>query len=285
MSDNLDAILRRVAQGEITPEEALPLIDAARPSATPEWGTPSSAPPGEPGAPETPAFGGPSAEGAPRAVRIAVSYRSVDVIADPTVDQVAVTGSHSVRRENGLLIVESLQMPGFSEEETVRSSHSGPWAFMALPRSVAWARAMKGGHITIRINPSLPVEIDSAAAAIRLNGCSAGAKIRIVAASVKLERVGGPLDVEAITSAVKGTAAVTGTSRIVCESSSVKLSLLAGSNLRASLAGNRMGKVVLPGPEGGPDYVVGSGEGTLTVESTMSSVVLNDDFASARKRG
>lgn len=285
MSEDLDAILRRVASGELTPEEALPLIDAARAQQAPEWGTPSATPPGAPGAPETPADGAAgAASGRPHAVRVAVSYRSVDVIGDPTVDQVSVTGSHSVRRDDGLLVVESLQMPGFAEFEHERpgGGSSGPWSFIGLPRSAAWARAMKGDHVVVRVNPSLPIEIDSAAAAVRVSGCEGGARIRLVAASLKVDRLRGPLDLEALTSAVKGTAAITGDSRILGESSSVKLSLLPGSDVRARMGGNRLGKIVLPGvpatgPNGEPEGVVGSGEGKLLLEGVMSSIVVTTD--------
>lgn len=287
MSDDLDAILRRVAAGELTPEEALPLVDAARAASAPDWGTPPSAPPGSPGSPETPPAPdqpAPQAEGTrPRAVRISVSYRSVDVIGDPSVDTVLASGSHTVRREGDVLVVESLQLPGFVEFETGGGQESGgSWAFVGLTRSSAWARSMKGGHVTIRVNPSLPLEIDSAASAVRVSGCEGGARIRVVAASLKVDRLRGQLELEALTSSVKGTAAITGTSRISCESSSVKLSLLPGSNFRATTGPNRLGKVVLPGepvsgPSGQAESIVGAGEGTLLVDGVMSSIMISSD--------
>ena len=288
MTDDLHAILRRVAAGELTPEEALPLLDAARTAAAPEWGTPPSTPPGTPGAPERPPPGTdpggqePPAAGRVRAVRISVSYRSVDVVADPHVDQVSVSGRHAVRREDDVLVVESLQLPGFVEFEGGRpEAGGGAWSFaQGLPRSAAWARSMKGEHVTIRVNPALPIEIDSAASALRVSGCEGGARLRVVAASLTLDRVRGPLDLDALTSAVKGDAAITGTSRISCESSSVKLSLLPGSDVRVSAGPNRLGKIVLPGTpapgaDGQPESVIGTGEGTLVVAGVMSSIVLS----------
>lgn len=297
MSDELDAILRRVAAGELSPEAALPLIDAARAErpaegSTPEWGTPPSAPPGSPGAPEAPPAnvhpgtsglpGAPAQTVRPRAVRIAVSYRSVDVVADPGVDTVTVTGGHTVRRDGDVLVVESLQLPGFVEFEGGAREASGAWSFAGLPRSAGFARSMKGGHVTVRVNPTLPLEIDSAAAALRVSGCEGGARIRVVAASLKVDRLRGQLELEALTSSVKGTAAVTGASRISCESSSVKLSLLPGSDFRATTSANRLGKVVLPGepvsgPDGRTESVVGAGLGTLTVDGVMSSIMISSD--------
>ena len=296
MPEDLDAILRRVAAGELPPEQALPLIDAARTQPPPDgsdpsspthpWGTPPSAPPGSPGSPETPPThdraGTAAGSGRPRAVRVSVSYRSVDVIADPGVDTVTVSGGHTVHREGDVLVVESLLLPGFVEFEGGGRESGGAWSFAGLPRSTAWARSMKGGHVTVRVNPSLPLEIDSAAAAVRVSGCEGGARIRVVAASLKVDRLRGQLELEALTSSVKGTAAISGTSRISCESSSVKLSLLPGSNLRASTGTNRFGKVILPGePVSGTDgqaqSVVGAGEGTLRVDGVMSSIMISSD--------
>jgi hypothetical protein len=278
MSSDLDAILRRVAAGELTPEEALPLIDAAQASqgsGAPEWGTPSGGS-ARPGGPESETTD-PAREAPARAVRISVSYRSVDVVADPSVNQVAVSGSHVIHRDGDTLVVESNQFHGFTEFEHGRGDSGGAWSF--LPRSTAWARAVKGDHLTVRVNPNLPITIDSAGAGLRVSGFEAGARIRVVAASLKLERMRGSLELDALTSGVKGTAAVTGDSRISAESSSVKLLLLRGSDVRVSGGGNRWGKVVLPGQ---PDQrsakqesVLGAGTGRLTVEGVMSSIVLS----------
>jgi hypothetical protein len=285
---DIDAILRRVAAGELSPEEALPLIDAAQAApgqgaGAPEWGTPTS-PGNRPGGPETETTD--AARQTPaRDVRISANYRSVDVVADPSVDQVSVSGSHTVRREGDTLIVESNQFSGFTEFEHGGAGGGGAWSF--LPRSTAWARAMKGDHVTVRVNPALPLTIDAAGAAVRISGCEGGARIRVVAASVKLERVRGPLELDALSSSVKGTAAITGTSRISAESSSVKLMLLPGSDVRVAGGSNRLGKIVLPGhpsqaPGGRQESVLGDGSGLLTVEGVMSSVSLSAEAAAYR---
>jgi hypothetical protein len=284
MNSDLDAILRRVAAGELTPEAALRLIDAAQPaSAPPDWGTPPPTPagPGGPGGPEsettTAGRQGPAGD-----VRISVSYRSIDVVADPTVDQIAVTGGHSVRREGDTLVVECTQFQGFTEFESGRFEAGGAWSF--LPRSAAWARGMKGDHVTVRINPALPITVETAGAALRMTGCEGGARIRAVMASLKLDRLRGPLQLDALTSSVKGSVAVTGDSRISGESSSVKLTLLPGSDVRVSASANRLGKIVLPGgpvhgPGGSAESVLGNGSGRLVVDGVMSSIVLSQGSA------
>jgi hypothetical protein len=292
MDSDLDAILRKVAAGELTPEEALPLIDAAQAAsappagtAAPDWGTPSEGQ-ARPGGPETETTTA-GREGPVRDVRISVSYRSVDVVADPTVDRIAVSGTHTVRREGDTLVVESTQFQGFTEfEHGIRGeAGGGAWAF--LPRSTAWARNVKGEHVTIRVNPSLPITVDTAGAALRVTGCEGGARIRAVAASLKLDRLRGPLELDALTAAVKGTVAVTGDSRISAESASVKLTLLPGSDVRVRAVGNRFGKIVLPGApghtaEGAPESVLGNGTGQLVVDGVMSSVLLTAEQGASR---
>ena len=280
----LDDVLHRVAAGELSPDEALTLLDAptghpghpgppapatdARPAAetaeaeAPVWGTPS-----------------PSRPGRSRLVRVNASYRSVDVLGDPSVAEVAVSGSHAVRSDDGVLIVESHENP-------LASAFGGAapgarFTFADLPRGLAWARAWKDQHLVIRVNPELPVEIDAAGANLRVSGMEAGVKVRLIASALKLERARGPLDLDAFTSSVKGVATPSGVSRISAESSSIKLHLGPGTDTRIT-ARNRMGKVVLPHAVSraglvDPDVAqarVGAGRGELAVESVMSSVIL-----------
>jgi hypothetical protein len=287
MDDDLDSILRRVAAGELTPEQALPLIDAAKAASSPSgssdpaWGTAPTTPPGSPGAAEGAPATGRSEAGPPRDVRISVNYRSLDVVADPSVDTVAVSGGHTVRRDGDTLVVESTQFQGFVEfDEGEFGRSGGAWSF--LPRSTAWARSVKGQHVTVRVNPSMPITIDCAGSSLRVSGCEGGSRIRVVATSLKLDRVRGPLELDALTSSVKGSVAITGTSRISAESSSVKLVLQPGTDVRVSATANRMGKIVLPGtpvpgPNGQPESVLGDGSGRLVVDGVMSSIALSSD--------
>lgn len=332
---SLDEVLHRVAAGELTPEEALALMEPAQgsspsgsPSATtaattaalttptttdatatpgttstpagadpltlhepsgnarpvadapPAWGTPAASP-STPGRAANPT-GRPSA-----AIRIHASYRSVDVLADPGVAEAVVSGTHSARRDRDTLVIESMDSP-FGDTTEDRAG-SGPRFSFDLPRSLAWARSWKEHHLVVRVNPDLPVEIDGAGASVRLSGLEGGARVRLIASALKLERVRGPLDVDAMSSSVKGFASPTGTSRIVAESSSVKLLLGPESDVHVR-ARNRMGKVVLPQAvsKGGlvdPDVAearFGSGRGELTIDAVMSSVMLAGDAASAR---
>jgi hypothetical protein len=291
-----EEILRRVAAGELTPEEAMPLLDAARTGAqstpppetwAPAWGTR----PG-PEAPDLRGEPGDVREGAaPRLVRVAVSYRSLRVLADPGVDGAFVSGEHTVRRDGDALVVEATGLPAFGGDE-----QPGRFSFSdlprTLPRTLARARAIQSQELTVRFNPRLPLEIDVAGASVRIVGGEAGARIRLLASALKVDSLRGPLDLDAVSSSVKGTLGPTGSSRISAESSSVKVGLVAGTGVRIN-ARNRMGKVVLPSgatkgdmvDPGLRDAVVGDGRGELAVESVMSSVIIGTDVIGSAGTG
>ena len=189
--------------------------------------------------------------------------------------------------EGTTLVVESMDSP-FTLNDVGEPGAKGhaSFSFADLPRGLAWAKSWTEQRLVVRVNPELPVELDAAGASVKISGIEGGAKLRVIAAALKLERVRGPLDLDVLSSSVKGFAAPTGTSRIACESASVKLLLGAGSDVRIT-SRNRLGKVVLPTAvsKGGlvdPDVteaVVGAGRGTLTIDAVMSSVMLTRDDA------
>lgn len=301
----LEDVLKRVAAGELTPEEALRLIDGEGP------GGPSSASVTEPaGAASRSPFGTPQGRiptpddvlrepgsgrgvddgppvpgartrptGSVPTVRLLAAYRMVTVVGDPTVARVHVSGQHTVREEGDLLIVDGNWTAGPRRDEGEESGRR--FAFTALPRSFAWAAGWAEGALTVRINPEVPLEIDATGSSLRVSGLESGARLRLLASSLKADRLRGPLDLDARTSSVRGSLSPSGASRIVTEQSSVKVALLPGTSLLLT-ATNRMGKVVLTGKlskdgAGLGEIVrgqVGTGAGTLAVDSVMSSVVI-----------
>jgi hypothetical protein len=211
-------------------------------------------------------------------VRLLAAYRQVTVVADPMVTQVHVTGNHTVRQEGEVLIVEGSWNPfgtqGDGDEGGLR------FAFAALPRGLNWGPSGPGSNLTVRINPDVRLEVDATGASLRISGPEAGARLRLLASSLKVDRLRGPLDLDARTSSVKGSLGPSGQSRIGAEQSSVKVTLLRGTSLRLT-ATNRMGKVILPGrasKDGGFGEtihdLVGAGEGALVVDASMSSIMI-----------
>src|SRR3954469_7618537 len=108
MANEMEEILRRVAAGELTPQEALPLLDAAggrgvdaAPASgaaeeAPAWGTPPGPQVSRRGEPEPPT-------GSVRLIRINASYRPVQIVADPSVAEGFVNGEAPVRPHGGAL--------------------------------------------------------------------------------------------------------------------------------------------------------------------------------------
>ena len=271
MSETLEAVLRRVAAGELTPEQALQQLGGPAPSSSS-----ASAPSGpisfrkpEPGAPADPV------DAAITTIRLKTSYRSVQLLADPTVAQIHVLGEHSIRPEGSSLVIST---PGPLDAEP-RSENSGGFSFSDLPRTIAWARSWREHQLTVRVNPNLALDLDVTGADLKVVGFTGGLRARLVASSLRGDKLHGPVDVEAVSSSVKLTGVPTGDSRIGCESSSVRLTLATGSDLKI-VATNRMGRLVLPQlpPSTLPfegettETTIGEGRDRLILEAVMSSV-------------
>jgi hypothetical protein len=202
------------------------------------------------------------------------AYRTIDVVADPTVVEAFVSGHHTARREGDVLVIAAPDLPP-------EDWQGGRFVFAAIPRTFSWGRGMREHHLTVRVHPEMRVELDVSGAKIQVVGTRAGGRIRLLACSLDLRDVSGPLDVDAMASSVTGSVIPRDSSRISAECSAVRLVLQPGSDLRVQ-AQNRMGKIVLPGgriaaatmESERSSCVVGSGRDELQVEALMSSVVL-----------
>jgi len=289
MNEALEHVLQRVAAGDLTPEQALALID-------PESAAAARSPEGRAGddltdSPQattsrptggTATAGAEPGSGTIRQIRMLLAYRSATVVSDATVAQVHVRGRHSVRQDGDVLVVD-----GGRNAESQQDDDRGGWfSFAALPRSLPWA-PFSDDPIVIRVNPDLPLDIDATGASLRISGPEAGVRIRLLASSLKLDRVRGPLDLDVRSSSVKGSVGPSGTSQLHCEQSSVKVGLLPGTGVQIA-AENRMSKVALPGVIGRSGTAigetisarVGDGSGTLAIEALMSSVTIGADAGS-----
>ena len=271
MSEDLEAVLRRVAAGELTPEQALHQLGGA-----------SGAPPTDTGPIPTEPTGPVENDEPITAIRLKTSYRSVQVLTDPTVAQLHVQGKHSIQRTGSTLVVTTagpLDDDESAPGDRGRTPTGGRFSFNDLPRTIAWARSWRDHQLTIRVNPALAVELDVTGTDLKLSGLTAGLRAHLVASSLKADKMRCEVNVESISSSVKLTAIPTGASRIYCESSSVRLSLPAGADLTIS-ASNRMGRLALPDlpvstlPFEGEtsEVTIGAGRDRLTVEAVMSSV-------------
>jgi hypothetical protein len=216
-------------------------------------------------------------------VRLRTAYRSLELISDPEVAQLHVTGEHWIQREGGVLVITT---PGPLDEEDQPGDRgaAGKFSFRSLPKTIAWARAWKEHQLVVRINPELAFDLDITGADVKLTGPVASLRARLAASSLKGDRLRGQLDLEAVSSSVKLGWRPAGDSRVIGESSSVRLSLPsdAGLTIRAR---NRMSSLKLPGQGSNgfalesdqSETTVGDGSSLLTVEAVMSSVTVTNN--------
>jgi len=290
MSDELEAILRSVASGEMSPESAMRALDQQKARQAQQVGTEQTAGAGTAaassprgGAPAQQAGGTPPVQGTVTCVRVVGSYRAVQIVADPGVAQLYVTGGHRVSQEGTILTVSGTGPMDQPTGERPRDTGGflGGFSFSDLPRTITWARSWKEHQLVVRVNPELLVELETTGAEVKLSGLTGGLRARVVASSLKADKLRGALDVEAVSSSVKIGAVPTGQSRLYAESSSARLTLLEGSDVRIT-GTNRMGRLQLPDRPASTlplddqttQSVVGDGRHQLEVESVMSSVTV-----------
>lgn len=245
MQDAKREILNQVAQGELTPEEAearLGELEQDRPAATAV-------------ATAEPAAG----------IRVLRIAGSAEIIGDPTVREAVAEGPHVVRRDGGRLVIESKPMP--SEGYVFGPFHIGTDLHRKL---------------VVRMNPDLPLEAEIQAGSLRVIGLHEAIKAEVQAGSAKIDGFQKQLDISVQAGSVTANGRLTwGASKIACEAGSVRVALQPDSNVTIR-AHTSIGRISLPGREsratiGGEalESVVGAGDATLDIESSMGSVVVS----------
>ncbi len=263
MHPDLDDVLQLVAAGELSPDEALELL-ADPPAPAPG---PAPAP-----APLRPAAASPGS--ALTGIRLRTPYRSIHVVGDPMVAEVVIVGPHWMRREGAIAVIENPDEARLPD---------GRFSFSSLPWGLAIARQARD-RLIVRVNPALLIEADLTANDLRVSGCDGGLRLRMIAGAAKLDRVRGPLTIDAQSSSIKGSVGIYGDSHVRVEQCSIALALLAGSDVRIE-GHNRLGKIALPGQatKGGvvdaehSQATVGSGRDLLDIDALMSSVRISVD--------
>jgi hypothetical protein len=251
MTDQIRSLLEDVAAGRIDPAEAARLLDNLRTEGAPPQ------PEGEAGPPAV-----------PDVTRLVVRglSRSVHLIGDPTVTTVSVDGQHVVRREGGTLVISG-EIDRFPGDEAFSLISSGRWREL-LPRHQS---------LTVRARPDLPVEVEVTAGSLTSEGLRALERVRVTAGSAKIKEATEPVDVLVQAGSVDlNLLATHGSSRLRCESGSVKLRLAKGSDVRVS-TDVQLGKLTVHPPRfaRGDEVQVGSGTATLTLEVVMGSALVD----------
>jgi putative adhesin len=246
MEDRRREILRQVAAGEVSPEEAATMLDE------PESGNQMVATTTIPGQ---------------RATRLRVVRTAgwTEIVGDPGVQEAVAEGPHVARREGDTLIIEgeedTAELPGFR---------------------FSWRR---GYHLhfgdvqplRIRMNPNLPLEVEAQAGSLRVRDVKGPIRADVQAGQTRIEGFEAALQLTARAGSVRASGRLDeGSSHVSCEAGSVKLQLDPSSSVRVT-ARTTLGSISVAGREDRGTWVIGDGRATLDVETTMGSVrVLTD---------
>lgn len=270
-TSDLRSLLEQVAAGRLDPAEAARLLDSPAASAAPA--APTEPPVSEPSSVRV--VPAPTPEQAPladgvRRLLIRATARSVRVVADPSVATVDVQGPHRTVREDDLLRIES-DLAGPEPGSWSQESPATWW------RSFVQTGAL-GERLVVRVNPELAVEAEVTAGSLEVVGVTHGLRFRATAGSVKATGCAGPVDGVVQAGSAKLELRPTGASRVRCESGSVDLRLLPGSDVtvRTDLELGDLKVYDNDGTTSKPPsrepLVVGAGTATFDLEVVMGSI-------------
>jgi hypothetical protein len=313
MNEAQRVILREVAEGRLSPEDAAVLLDQAD-KAEREQGSEHSQPSDEPaGTGERPrdrtSPPPTGTDSAIKRVRVVGNFRSARIVADPTVREAIAEGPHIARREGDLLILESAfeeaDMPGFVFNRGMRNWRlTIPPDFIGRPprppgpprppkARAEWTsgepwerRAWSPSELTVRMRPDLPLEVELSAGTLRADGLTGPLRLDVRAGSARIEHVRGPIEAMVAAGSLRIEALLTeGASRIRCDAGSVKLHLERGSSVLVR-ARPELSKLTLPGhgvvggfsPGERDEVKIGDGSATLEIDANMSKITVTADI-------
>jgi hypothetical protein len=275
MEDERRAVLERVARGELSPAEAASLLEGleSRPGAGPagadeerDWASDWSRDPAW-SPPDAPPVAGP--EGRATRIRIVRTIGTADIIGDPSVSEAVAEGPHRANREGDTLVIvgqdDGFDMPGFF--------FGGP----GRHRGQAMRRQHRMGRgdfspLRIRVNPDLPLEIEAQAGRVRVRGVHGPIQGNIQAGGLDIVDFRSPIDLTVQAGSVSARGRLDGgQSRVRCDAGSVRFRLERGSSVRVS-ARNTLGKVLFDNGNPYEPWVIGAGDGTLDIDTTMGAV-------------
>ena len=302
LEDRKHDILRRVADGSLSPSEAaeqLAALDDADATGADETGGRAGAVP--------PAAQAPT--GTTREVVIRGTFRAVEVTGDPSVHEAVADGRHMAHHDGDTLVIDGGGLDFDDDDDDDRD-------WFRFNRGYSYRRLgmriRSGSALQVRMNPDLALDVKVEAGPLTIREVHGPIRARVNAGPLRIEDFEGPLDLHVAAGPIKARGVLdSGDSRIQCEAGSVNLHLLHGSSVRVK-ANATLGKVNMFGGHGGPrdrgedrrdfhwedwtgpnvgrvlgevlgklgdnhEATIGAGEGTLDVEVAMGAVHLSAD--------
>jgi hypothetical protein len=251
-------ILQRVADGELSPEEAERILHELDDRPVP-----------------------PSPESRVRRVKVSVGVGGIEIVGDPDVAEAEVDGPHRAEVEGDTLVIHGELEPGaegFTFRLGPRGRRSGVVQFG--PRH-GHGREFRAARLRVRVNPAFEVDAELDAGPLSISGVNGPIRARLAAGPISIEGFTGVLDVAVNAGAVRANGRLTeGESRIRSDAGGIRIELDPSSNVHV-IAHAALGKVVVPGSENGGrkrfagdrrEAVIGAGDATLRVETAMGSV-------------
>jgi hypothetical protein len=258
-------ILEDVAAGRLDPQEAADLLDTAAPDAagTASGGDDAA---GESSPPSVPSI---------KRIQVRAAHRRVRLIGDPAVATYAVEGPHHVRRDGASLLITG-------ESEPLETDNAWTLLSGGMFREVA-DRIQQGfaqnTSLTVRIRPDLAVGVEVTAGSVQSEGLRALDHVRVTGGSVRVRDVLEPLDLLVQAgSAQVSTRQSHGRSRLRCESGSLNLTLLDGTDARVRHE-VQLGRLVTKPERQSKDseFTIGNGAAQIDIEVMMGSATVVTD--------
>ena len=249
MQDLQREILNQVVAGTISAEEGaarLEALDSAAPT------TPA------------PAAAAASPSGVVKQVKVISRFGNTEIIGDPTVATAVADGPHRAHQDGDTMVFEQTPV-----------SEDPSFEFVRPQGRVVINGFGFGRKLTVRVNPSLPLNASVQAGNLRIEGVHSRLAADVQAGNCKVHDFRAPINLSVAAGNVEAQGSLdSGTSSIRCEMGQVKVGLARESSVRIS-ARTTMGKVAIEGDgirKGSNEVTVGTGAGTLELECTMGNV-------------
>lgn len=252
---SLQDILQAVADGTIDPQRASELIGDLRRDDTLASGTELQTVPVQ------------------RLLIKATGARLV-VVGDPAVAEAVAEGGHRMERQGDTLVVTTNLAEGDYETNPQGSSLLN-WLTSVVDRV--------GQALTVRVNPSLPLQVVMVGGTVDVREVAAGTTIAVEAGSARIEGGHGPLNVDVISGSARIDWTFSGDSRVRADMGSATVLVRAESDVRVTAEAalgqsvvktdTGLFKAVGEGAATAP-VTVGAGSGTLHAVARMGSVAV-----------
>lgn len=250
-------ILRRVAEGTLSPAEAAVLLSQVDASTLRDG------------------------DGPLRCVRIVGQFGTARVTGDTGVREAVAEGPHQARRDGDTLVIESLALDDFA---------TGIHGFSFSRSDRPWRHFARGARtipLNVRMHPDIPLEVELSAGTLSVRDVKSTIHAEVSAGTVRIDGFASPVDIGVASGTVRAEGVLDkGASRVRCEAGTVRVHLRRGSSVRVSARAG-LGKVVIPEESGAPsrgwlvggtrEATVGRGAGTLEVEASMGTVHVSAD--------